>query len=245
MGPALTALLKLQLVEKDLSQLKRRRRSRQNAVRAQEARIDKHQQEYDQIKQDELQHRKQADEYDLRLRESEEHINKYRQDLNAAKTNKEYASILTQINSFKADNAKVEEEALKIMGEVDGLRAQAQAIEELINKEKARLEEIKAGSADEIQKLDTMIAELEAKRQSAAADVPDEALAAFDRLAQQYDGEAMAKVEVTGKRPPYDYTCGGCFMSLNAEHANALRSRDEVRQCDNCRRILYIEDDKA
>ena len=27
-------------------------------------------------------------------------------------------------------------------------------------------------------------------------------------------------------------------MSLNAEHANALQSKDEVRQCDNCERWL-------
>ena len=30
-------------------------------------------------------------------------------------------------------------------------------------------------------------------------------------------------------------------MSLNAEHANALRVRDEIRTCDNCKRILYLE----
>jgi len=35
--------------------------------------------------------------------------------------------------------------------------------------------------------------------------------------------------------------CGGCYMSLNAEHANVLRTRDEIRTCDNCKRILYME----
>jgi predicted nucleic acid-binding Zn-ribbon protein len=30
-------------------------------------------------------------------------------------------------------------------------------------------------------------------------------------------------------------------MTLNAEHANALRVRDEIRKCDNCGRILYLE----
>jgi predicted nucleic acid-binding Zn-ribbon protein len=30
-------------------------------------------------------------------------------------------------------------------------------------------------------------------------------------------------------------------MSLNAEHANALATRDEIRTCDNCGRILYLE----
>ncbi len=32
-------------------------------------------------------------------------------------------------------------------------------------------------------------------------------------------------------------------MSLNAEHANALRTRDEIRTCDICGRILYLAND--
>jgi predicted nucleic acid-binding Zn-ribbon protein len=51
----------------------------------------------------------------------------------------------------------------------------------------------------------------------------------------------MAAIEIHGKRPPHDYVCGGCYMSLNAEHVNALRTRDEIRTCDNCGRILYLE----
>jgi predicted nucleic acid-binding Zn-ribbon protein len=54
----------------------------------------------------------------------------------------------------------------------------------------------------------------------------------------------MAKIEFHGKKPPYEYVCGGCYMSLTAEHANALRTRDELRFCDNCGRILYLEEEK-
>jgi predicted nucleic acid-binding Zn-ribbon protein len=31
-------------------------------------------------------------------------------------------------------------------------------------------------------------------------------------------------------------------MNLNAEHANALRVHDELRTCDSCGRILYIDE---
>jgi predicted nucleic acid-binding Zn-ribbon protein len=188
-----------------------------------------------------MEHRKQADEYELTLRGNEEQIAKLRVSLNAAKTNKEYAALLTQINTQKADNAKFEEQALKILGEVDGLKTQIEDVEKQIAQEEAKLEEINANSAEEIQKLDEMLTKLQAQRDEAAKELPETVLAMFDRLSQQYDGEALAKVEVNGRRPPYTYTCGGCFMSLNAEHANALRTRDEVRQCDNCQRILYMD----
>jgi predicted nucleic acid-binding Zn-ribbon protein len=85
-----------------------------------------------------------------------------------------------------------------------------------------------------------MIADLETQRADAAKDVPEDMLAVFDRMAEKYEGEAMAPVEKAGRKPPYRYTCGGCYMVINAEHANALQTRDELRQCDSCQRILYM-----
>jgi len=233
--------LTLQDIERDLAQLRRRMRARRNAVKAQEARIAKHREEHESLRQQALQQRKQADEYENRLRESEEAVSKLRVALNSAKTNKEYAAVLTQINTHKADNAKIEEEALKIIGGVDALKQQAEGVTKVVEEEEARLQEIQDSTAEEVAKLDKMIQDLQAKRNEAAQAVTPEALAVFDRLAEQYEGEALAKVEVVGKKPPYDYTCGGCYMTLNAEHANALRSRDEIRQCDNCQRILFLD----
>ncbi|MBN1556437.1 MAG: hypothetical protein JXA11_16980 [Phycisphaerae bacterium] len=241
MGPVITALEKLQAIERDLSQVRRRKKARMRAVKAQEARIEKHKLERDSLHQTAIERRKQADDLELTLRQNEEHIDKLRVTLNAAKTNKEYAALLTQINTQKADNAKFEEQALKVLGEVDGLKAQVAETDKHIEQEESRLTEINAGSAEEIEKLDTMLTKLQTQRDEAAGALPESILALFDRLSGQYDGEALAKVEVSGRRAPYTYTCGGCFMSLNAEHANALRTRDEVRQCDNCQRILYID----
>jgi predicted nucleic acid-binding Zn-ribbon protein len=241
MGPVITALEGLQAIERDLSQVRRRKKARLRAVKAQEARIAKHRQERESLQNSSIERRKQADEFELSLRENEEHIAKLRVNLNAAKTNKEYAALLTQINTQKADNAKFEEQALKILGEVDGLKTQIEDADKQIAQEEEKLGEINANSAEEIQKLEAMLSDLQTKRDAAAEQLPDTVLAMFDRLSQQYDGEALAKIEVNGRRPPYTYTCGGCFMSLNAEHANALRTRDEVRQCDNCQRILYID----
>ncbi|MBN1941729.1 MAG: hypothetical protein JW849_00385 [Phycisphaerae bacterium] len=241
MGPVITALEELQAIERDLFQIRRRKTARTRAVTAQKARIEKHRLERDSLQQAAVERRKKADDLELTLRQNEEHIDKLRQALNAAKTNKEYAALLTQINTQKADNAKHEEQALKILAEVDGLKTQIAEGDALIRQEEAKLEEIHANSAEEIRKLDAMLADLQAKRAAAAAALPDTVLILFERLSQQYDGEALAKVEISGRKPPYTYTCGGCFMSLNAEHANALRTRDEVRQCDNCQRILYID----
>lgn len=245
MGPILSALVSLQKIELDLSQLRRRRRSRAGAVTAQEARIQKHRKEHESVRQQGLEHRMQADGLELQLRETEEHLDKLRVVLNTAKTNKEYATVLTQINTEKADNTKVESDALKILAEVDTVKKQAEAIEATIVGEEEQLTKIQNSCAQEINKLDGMIDELSVKHDKAAKELSPDTLALFERLARQYDGEAMAPVEQAGRKPPFSYTCGGCYMSLNAEHANALRTRDEIRQCDNCQRLLYMDKSKA
>ena len=124
---------------------------------------------------------------------------------------------------------------------MDAVRVEADKVKQQIEAEKKRLDEIMQTNSAEIEKLTGMLAELKAKRDKAAEGLATDNLTVFQRVADRYDGEAMAPVQVEGKKPPYDYICGGCYMSLSAEHANALRVRDEIRTCNNCGRILYME----
>lgn len=241
MGPMLESLVHLQSVERQLTHVRGRLKTRKNAVTAQERRIEQIKTEYDVLHEKALTRRRDADRLELDLKSKEEQVVKFRAALNQAKTNKEYAAVLTQINTLKADNAKVEEEVLKIMQDVDAVKAQAEKVKVQAEAEEKRLTEIQAASGQEIEKLTAMQNELVTQRQTAAQAVPAESLMTFEAIAGRNDGDAMAIIEVHGRRPPFDYICGGCYMSLNAEHANALRSRDEIRTCDNCGRILYMD----
>jgi predicted nucleic acid-binding Zn-ribbon protein len=215
-------------------------RARTHAVSAQEKRIQTHREEHDALHEDIFDHRKRADQFEVDLKEHQERVNKLRVALNAAKTNKEYAALLTEINTHKADNARIEEQELKLLSDIDELKARREAVATTVAEEEKRLEELKSSSAEEIARLEKMVEELTVKRREAAPRVPPDVLAVFERVAEKYDGEALAEIEINGRKPPYTYTCGGCYMSLNAEHANALRTKDAVRQCDNCQRILCL-----
>ncbi len=216
-------------------------RARKNAVTTQQRRIDQLGSDLVALETQTMTRRKEADQLELELKVKEEEVAKFRAALNTARTNKEYAAILTHINTRKADNAKFEERALNILQDVDAVKAQAEQVREQIGGEQKQLAEIERISAQEIERLTGMMEELSGKRSEAVKAVLPKALAVFERLAISYDGEAMAHIEIQGKRPPYEYHCGGCYMSLSAEHANVLRVRDEVRNCPNCGRILYFK----
>lgn len=241
MGKLLDSLLRLQSIERDLTQVRRRLATRKNAVAIQQRKIDQLRTDYNALHDKSLAARKGADSRELDLKTKEAHIAKLRTALNAAKTNKEYAAFLTEINTFKADNAKIEEEVLKIMQEVETVKADADKVMVQVQAEEKRLAEIEQTSQQEMDKLSAMVDQLTIQRTAAAAEISPETLAVFERIAPTFEGEAMALVEVHGRKPPYDYVCGGCYMSLNAEHANVLRVRDELRTCNNCGRILYME----
>jgi predicted nucleic acid-binding Zn-ribbon protein len=240
MGRTLEALLKLQSIELQVREVRNRLKMQSAAVDAQQARVEQLQGEYQKLHDESVARQQRAADVELELKSREERVVKLRAALNTAKTNKEYAALLTQLNTIKADNSKLEDEALNMMQEVDQARQQAAEVKQQIEDARDQLEQVNRSSSEEIATLEGMLAKLELSRADAAGAVPSDARAVFERIAATRGGEAMANIQIEGKKPPYDYICGGCFMSIAAENANALRTRDELRFCDNCGRILYL-----
>ena len=245
MAKMLEALLRLQSIENQLGEVRRRLKAKNAAVGAQMARVESLKKEHEGLRAETLNCQKQAGGIELELRTREQEVAKLRQALNTTKTNKEYAAILTQMNTVKADSSKLEDEALKLMQGVDQVQARAREVQEKIAQAQQYCQEVQSTNQDEVARLEEMVRQLTARRDEAARDVPPDALAVFNRVAATREGEAMAKVEIVGRRSPHEYVCSGCNMSIRAEHANALRTRDQIRFCDNCGRILYLEDTGA
>ena len=180
-----------------------------------------------------------AAELDLKSREAS--LDKLRVQLNSAKTNKEYSALLREINTFKADGSRIEEEALKRMTAVDEAKKQAAEVEKQIESEQRRLAELVAQASAREKDLADQAAEIVRQRSLAASDVPADVLAQLDRLADAHEGEAMAPV--IRPHPKRDeYNCGGCNMGVTLEQVNALSSRDDIQICNCCGRMLYLGD---
>ena len=130
MGKMLEALLRLQSVETQLATVRGRLRSRKNAVLAQQAKLVQLTASHAALHEKYLSRRKDGDRASLDLKAREDQVAKLRMSLNSAKTNKEYAAVLTQINTLKADNARLEEEALKILQDADTIKAQADEVDQ-------------------------------------------------------------------------------------------------------------------
>ncbi|MCD4830415.1 MAG: hypothetical protein K8R02_01245 [Anaerohalosphaeraceae bacterium] len=243
MGPVLNALIKLQTVENTLraakAKLTRCRRAvilKENQLRALQNSLE--------AKKEEIQLTQiQVDRLELELKSRDETLAKYRAALNTAKSNKEYAAILTELNTNQADNSKIESQSLELMKNIDADNAQCEEIKAQIAQQKDELAQVRIDTEERAKKFEAEIEGIKQEWTHASADVPEKVLELFGKVAETYDGEAIADVE--NHDGSGSYTCGGCFMGLTNETANMLMTKDEIIRCPNCARILVMKQMEA
>ena len=240
MGPVLHALIKLQGVENNLRAVKSKLARCRRSVIFQENQLRSLQNELA-AKEEEIKlTRVQSDRLDLELKHRDEHISKLRAALNMANTNKEYSAILTELNTAKADNSKVENQILELMKNIEADEATCTEMQSQIDEQKTKLDNLRKETEIQATKYEAEIGEIEVDWERAAESIPQEVLEVFKRVADTYDGEALA---ITDQQAEHGeaFSCGGCFMGLTAETVNQLMTRDEIIRCPNCTRILVLK----
>lgn len=240
MGATLDALRDLQEIEHQLVDIRKQLQKKQNIVAVHEKKLGAVEQEIA-LAQAEVRRSQvdfQAMDVDVQSRTGT--VAKYREQLNSIRTNKEYAAMLAQMNNEKADLARVEEKALALMQAIEQRQADIAVKLKQVEAEKTRRDELTDQSDQTRQSYAGKLGALEDTWKTAAARLPADALRTFQRLSERFEGEAIVRCERTHPRRD-EYICGGCHMGLTAEVANALLTRDEVRTCKNCGRILFMD----
>jgi len=241
MGPILSSLVDLQVVEHKIRRTKEKLRKGNQTILRQEQHI-KQLQETITAKREEIKlSRLQYGRIDMDLKQRESEVARFRVSLNSAKTNKEYSAVLTQINTNRADLSKLEDQMLQLMTHIDDNISICKEIEANIETETQQLAEIRQEISQQQETVKKELQKLQEQRQEFAAQVPDKFLSMFDRLAERYDGEVLAEVAHSNGKRKAEQSCKGCFMSLPLEIVNNLMSHDEVLTCPNCGRMLVLD----
>ncbi len=240
MGPVLKGLIELQSVESRLRGMKARLKGAKKAVLLQEQRLCSLEESLQSHKDKIFEAKHNINKLELELKSRDETVSKYKIALNAAKSNKEYAAILTELNTNKADNSKIESRMLEYMTFIEDEQKVCEDTEKQIEEQKLAIEAIKLRAADKIKECETGIAEVRTKWDEVSKCLPKEVLQLFTKLSDSYDGEAVSYIESSdGKNRSYN--CGGCYMNVTAETLSQIMCKDDVSQCKNCGRILVFK----
>lgn len=170
---------------------------------------------------------------ELDVAEWREKAKKFRAQSSAVKTNEAYKALQHEIANADEETTKAE----------DGQLEQMMAVEEAEKKMKsaeASLKDAEQSVAADRKELEQraretnrrMLGEI-AAREKLAAQIPEDVIDRFARLAKRHHGVALAEA--------VDEQCRGCGMRILPHmFQEVLRAEDhELHFCENCGRILY------
>lgn len=173
------------------------------------------------------------------IRSIEDRVARNDEKLRSVKTNKEYQSMLREIDDLKMRKAAIEEQMIDMLEQLEGT-------EKEVVSHKADLadmqQEIQARQAEIEGEAKTQRAEKErlaGKRDSIWARLDARMQKVYTRAKQQGRGVAVAAVD--------NEVCQVCRMNLPPQRFIELMRMDAMQMCPHCQRIIYpkamIDDD--
>ncbi|MDX9910962.1 MAG: C4-type zinc ribbon domain-containing protein [Phycisphaerales bacterium] len=234
-------LLKVFLVDKQLRGLESRLRAAERFLGEQSGQIGTLTGKRDAIDAQLRQLNAKIGDHEGEIARFDERIATLREQMNSARTNKEYKAFLTEVNTLKADRGREEESALELIAKREELGAQRTQVEsQMGEREKMRgvAEGDRNARASEIR---DRVAELRTQREALANEVPPNAMKDYEKLLEVHEDQAMAVIEVQDRRR-HEFTCGACMMNLPIETVNGLLSHGNITHCVSCGVILYVDE---
>ncbi len=179
-----------------------------------------------------LQLKRKEKEVDLETKEGT--IKKYQVQLYQIKTNKEYTALQDEIGRAKADNSLLEEDIIKILDEIDSENQKVTKEREFLKSEEIKLNDEKNKKNEDVKRIAGELEHLNSERVALAAKVDKSILPKYERIIKNKDGLAVV--------PIANEACQGCFRILPPQVINEVRMKENLIFCENCARILYIEE---
>jgi uncharacterized protein len=178
--------------------------------------------------------RKGRREKDTQLQTGQETLKRARERLSDVKTNKEYQSILKEIETFEAKNSRLEDEIIALLDELDRLEKAVKTKEGELNVSRLHYEEQKAKLAEELNSLGEELTVCLRKSGALKGKISANVLRKYEQI--KGIGRGVAVVSV------WKEVCGGCHMSIPPQLYNELqKSTTLLTTCPNCNRIVYWE----
>jgi uncharacterized protein len=153
--------------------------------------------------------------------------------MNRIKNTKELQALQREIELMRQTNGDLEEDLIKIMQEIDAVKAQIQTKQS----EMAAMQVAWQKNQDELQVeisgIDAAVSEAATRRQSIASQVTGDLISRYELIFSRRGGTAV--VEVTGG------ICQGCYMNLPPQLWNEIIRNEKVHLCPSCQRILFVK----
>lgn len=181
--------------------------------------------------------RKRRRDKDNQLRMGQETLKRVRERLLDVKTNKEYQSILKEIETFETKNSHMEDEIISLLDELDLLEKAVKTREEELEAQCRRYEEDKAKMTEELSSFAGELGVCARKSGELRKNISADILRKYEQIKNAARGVAVVSC--------WKEICNGCHMSIPPQLYNELQKSVVLVTCPNCSRIIYWENKKG
>jgi predicted nucleic acid-binding Zn-ribbon protein len=150
----------------------------------------------------------------------------------SVKNPRELTPFQQDLEILKGQRAEREDKLLVLMMDVDSLQQDVGLKKSDFEKVEQEWRENQHKLSNQQAELETESAQLKQKRDMLASQIDSASLDLYEEMRRARQGQAVAKV-VQGR-------CQGCRISLSMSDQQKARMGQELAQCSNCGRILYL-----
>ncbi len=160
-------------------------------------------------------------------------IEKSKQRLSSVKTNKEYQSLLKEIEDLTAINSQLEDQMLECLEQIDLAENRLKDTETALRASRIQVDHAKEKIEKEAEKGREKLEKLQKDWQDVFNTVDPGFMTRFDQVRKQVGNYTIVRV--------VQEVCEGCNMNIPPQMYNELQRCKELMFCPHCQRIIYSE----
>ena len=232
MSPDLDRLIKLQHLETMIAEAKAAIAAHPQRLAEADARLDGAKRAVDEAKEHlkANQDARRALEKDVAVYQGR--LEKFKDQLSAVKTNREYQAMQHEIATAQSDLGSVEEKVLERMVEADALAIDVKKAEAALASQQKEIEAAKKEMAQDLATDEAKLATATEGRAALIKDLDPRLMALFEQVARARKGVAISSATRDG-------LCSVCHVRLRPPVFQQVRHNDSIIQCESCQRVLY------
>jgi predicted nucleic acid-binding Zn-ribbon protein len=158
-------------------------------------------------------------------------LEKYKKQIFEIKNNREYSTMVAEIDATQEQISAREEEFLLSLDAIEESSSRLSSMKEALAKSKSELVKLEKESEVEQSDLERESQILLKERGDFTNQLDPTTLSRYEKTRARNGGSAVALVE--------DSLCQGCFVNLPPQLVSRVRLAKELERCPNCARFLY------
>lgn len=159
-------------------------------------------------------------------------LTKFKDQLMEVKTNKEYTAMQHEIATAEEGVRTYEDQVLTLLVQADELTAAVKAADAALAAEESKTKQVGTAVDAERVRLDGELAALAGTRTEVEGQLPADLVRLFADTVAKRRGIAVSEIR--------DGHCAACQVRLRPQLIMEARKGDRVVQCESCARILYV-----